>query len=268
MKAKKTGFNLMRRTIKLITLLPFMPLPVKRNTIILEGFNYFTHNAGTFLDYCIEHKHNEKYQFILFCREVIPENMPKNVKCFDIDKPSFKKAYYWATAKFILADCGIPRKLKRKQVLIYLCHGSFPIKNVIGNIVMPRNINYVLSPSINVDAILAQSIACDTSKMIHVGYPVIDKFFEKGHELEKITHENFSKIILWLPTFRRLVGRVDSERILPFGIPILMYCISRKSVTSPEIVWDMLIITPTIAHCIQAIQIPCCCRSCAKKAQP
>lgn len=197
-----------------------------KNTIIIESHNDFDCNGGVIYDYLISHQYNKKYRIIWLIKNKKPENLPKNVKCYNIWIPSLFKTYYLATAKYMFCDDVITNKFKRDQISIYCSHAGITLKDVKGIIVVPDDVDYILSSSRNYDKMMCNnySIRYPNEKMLHYGFPFNDVFFyDIPNELKKITSKNYRHMILWMPTFRKAKSdfeRNDSSKEMPLGIPV------------------------------------------------
>ena len=197
-----------------------------KNKIIIESHNDFDCNSGALYNYLIKHKYNEKYKIVWLVKNEIKQQLPKNVIALNICKPSIKKAWEIATAKYLFNDDSFIKKMKKEQVAVYCTHGGCALKNVQGIINVPDYVDYILSASKNFDPIMCKnySIPYPNNKMLHFGFPSSDVFFEEsGNELLKITNKTFDKVILWMPTFRKNkydYSRNDSLIEQPLGIPL------------------------------------------------
>lgn len=200
-------------------------VPLK-NIVIIVSHNDFDCNGGALYDYLIKHNYNKKYKIVWLLRNEKPSNLPDNVECLYLFRPSIRKAYYLCVAKYYFADMDLPKKLREDQISCYLTHGGIVIKNVRGLINMTDDVDYVLSSSPNYDEIMAKtySMPYPDKRMIHVGYPSNDVLFiGEADEIYKITSKCYKKVILWMPTFRKLKSsdRNDSIKEQPLGIPLV-----------------------------------------------
>ncbi len=198
-----------------------------QDTIILESHNDFDTNGGGLYRYLIAQGHNRNYRIVWFLRNKKPKNLPENVLAFNMFRPSFRKAYYLCTAKIISIDHVFPPKVRNDQKLFYLTHGPFCLKAVSGKVCMPEGLDYYLCPSKAVAEIHASQLGQDypNKRELILGFPVHDVLYsqEKG-DLHKLTDKAFSKVLLWMPTFRRSkvhLKRIDSKMEQPMGIPII-----------------------------------------------
>lgn len=197
-----------------------------RNTIIIESHNDFDCNGGAIYYFLLKHNYNEKYKLIWLVKNKVIKKLPDNVKCFDFYQPSIKKTWYIATAKYLFSDNYVTNKMKQEQLSIYCTHGGCTIKNVKGIVVVPDDVDYILSSSNNFDPIMCDnySIPYPNKRMLHFGFPSNDVFYTNCEdELRKITQKEYGHVILWMPTFRKIkdnINRIDGSFNQPLGIPI------------------------------------------------
>lgn len=205
-------------------ILPFVKGKIS-NTIVLEGHDDFDSNAGAFYSYLIEHKLNKKYKIVWLLKNSIPKHLPENVVAFYLRKPSLRKSIQLCTAKYILTCNNIIGSFQEGQTTIYLSHGPVSLKSVKGKALLPINLTNVLMPSTFLTPILKDIYGLEgnkNTKTVILGYPSHDLLYKKSNELKKITTRNFSKVILWMPTFRKLKNssRNDSSVSSNLGIPL------------------------------------------------
>lgn len=197
-----------------------------QNIIVIESHNDFDSNGGAFYHYLIENGYNEKYKIVWLIKNKKPNNLPSNVICFPLYKPSIMKDYYVYMAKFFSADCVVTGKVREGQKSYYLTHGAFSLKNSKGKIDVPRCADYILIPSECTKKIQENQFNPQPqTKMISIGFPVHDQLLKPyepqlckfGIDISK------RKTIIWMPTFRKGGGyrRNDSRAELPLGIPIV-----------------------------------------------
>ena len=196
-----------------------------RNTIVIESHNDFDCNGGAFYQFLLDNNVNEHYQIVWMLRNRKPQHLPKNVVCTSFFRPSLRKEFYLRTAKFILNDDKFIKKRRKDQICVYCMHGAVNLKDVRGLIVVPDYVDYVLSPSEYYDPILCRNLSLPypNKKMLHIGFPSDDLLFSGStDEVSKLSDRQYSKIILWMPTFRsNSAERNDSDDVFPFGIPLI-----------------------------------------------
>ncbi|MDD6808019.1 MAG: CDP-glycerol glycerophosphotransferase family protein [Oscillospiraceae bacterium] len=197
-----------------------------KNVIVIASHNDFDCNGGAFYDFLIKNHYNEKYKIVWLLRNDKKYNLPSNVKAYYAFRPSIAKNYFICTAKIFTADCNITPKVRNDQKSFFFSHGPIGLKNVKGKFVIPSYIDYILAPAKQYMPIFSEQRNMDinSEKFVHLGYPFFDTLFsEPTGELQKITTEKYSKVILWMPTFRKGGGyqRNDSSKEQPMGIPII-----------------------------------------------
>ena len=137
------------------------------------------------------------------------------------------KCYHISRAKFLFADNTITPKCREDQLSVFFDHGAIALKKVTQFYAGAADkVDYIVSPSRNYDEVLRRQydIECPNPKMLHTGYPCEDVYFhDSEYEIDKITSRRYKKVILWMPTFRvgGGINRVDSDAIMPFGIPLI-----------------------------------------------
>ena len=197
-----------------------------KNIIVIESHNDFDCNGGAFYNYLIKNNYNKKYKIIWLVRKKYKKKLPENVKCVQLYKPSLKKAYYMCMSKFFSYDCDVMPKLRDDQIVVFCSHGAGGLKNVKNNMRIPENINYILGQSKEYATIGAEqlSISPDDKRLVSIGYPSQDVFYDNDYEeIKKVTKRKFKKVILWMPTFRKGGGynRNDSIKEQKLGIPLI-----------------------------------------------
>ncbi len=207
----------------------FMGLFLKKrkllNIILIESHNDFDCNGGAFFDYLIKNNVNLNYKIVWLLKHKIDRKLPTNVTYARLYCPSIKRAYYSWLAKYLLADCVITPKHRENQISIYLTHGAIGLKSVHGKENVHKSVDYILAGSKNYDSVYRYELSVyEHQKLLHIGFPCMDILFKDNRdELKKITDYSFSKVVLWMPTFRKggRQSRNDSTSDLPMGIPII-----------------------------------------------
>ena len=197
-----------------------------QDVIVIESHNDFDSNGGAFYDYLIANGYNNRYKIVWLIRNRKPKNLPQNVECYGIYRPSLKKDYYLSNAKYILTCQDAIGALRDGQVAYYLTHGAMALKNTKGNISVPKSMTYILAPSEYLKPIQADllSITYPNDRQIILGYPCHDVLYNlESGDLKKVTSRTYEKVILWMPTFRKNKSgeRIDSTVEYIMGIPII-----------------------------------------------
>lgn len=196
-----------------------------KNTIIIESHNDFDENGGAFYNYLIKHHYNKKYKIIWLLKHKAPKNLPENVYSFPLYGPSWRRELIISRAKYILTDQDCIGSNRKEQISIYLTHGGFGLKKWRGKLTLPSNLSYALMTSKALNAVERYNDSIENThvKSLILGFPEHDTLYKDSDmEIRKVTQKNFSKIILWMPTFRKgLNGRNDTTADTNLGIPII-----------------------------------------------
>lgn len=210
----------------------YSDLPLK-DIIVIESHNDFDCNGGAFYDYLIENGYNEKYRIVWLLKhpEFRPNVLPENVDWVPQYKPSLKKSRLFCEAKYFLYDMTPMPKVQKGQISVYCTHGAVSLKKPSGYMILPDDLDYCFAPSEDYEKIYekiftnANGLPYPNDKYIRVGYPVHDVLYsEKKGDLTKIVGDNrFSKVLLWMPTFRKALSfeRNDSTTEQALGIPLI-----------------------------------------------
>ena len=167
--------------------------------------------------YLIEHDYIRRYRIICGV---------KNLEYADETPLEYKgriaSFFLFFRAKHVFYTAGqIPIKPTKKQIVIHLSHGAANLKTM-GHL---SNINngdeffftYMIATSPLYKEIIMKEYMCTEKNVVVIGDPVIDTLLnEKSAEP---IFRDFSKMILWLPTFRQsdYLGYDDStmENLVP-----------------------------------------------------
>lgn len=196
------------------------------NKIIIESHNDFDCNGGALYDWLIENGYNNKIKVVWRLYHETPGDLPSNVTCVPIYGPSWRKAWDICTAKWLTADCTVADKVRKDQVSLYMTHGVFGIKNAKGLLDVPPTVDWVLSPSSNMDDVIRwyRGICVGDTRLAHVGYPSLDRLYKGARSAPAQDNRTYrTKTILWMPTFRQgsAYGREDAVGDYPYGIPLI-----------------------------------------------
>ena len=198
-----------------------------QDVIMIESHNDFDSNGGAFYRYLIENGYNNKYKIVWLVKHYkeTSKNLPYNVICVREYGPDIRKDYYRWIAKWFLYDMNCQNKLRDDQISVYQTHGSLGLKNCVGVINLPNDLDYCLVASEYFARYEAEQYSWKypNDKFRFCGFPSHDVFYSdnKG-DLNKIIQDKFVKTILWMPTFSKSIeGRCDNASEQPFGIPLV-----------------------------------------------
>lgn len=199
-----------------------------RNVIVLSSLNDFDCNSGALFKYMLENGYDRKYTFIWSTiRSDSSEQYKGNrkVKIYPEESRSLMKRYYYYVAKYFIWDNHPFTKKRPEQISIYATHGVPPLKITQGLISINSNADYALCPSKEVMDWEAREYHIDKNKLFICDQPRNDYLFqiEKGYlNCLKQSISDYSKTVLWMPTFRmRLNGVCDSQASYYMGLPLI-----------------------------------------------
>ena len=100
-----------------------------------------------------------------------------------------------------------------------------PYKAVLEYCKSIGDVDYFLSLSPFFDDKLSELCNLDKNQIIHLGFPRNDDLFSKNVHLNKILkNKKYSKIIMWLPTYRQRENKLSNltmDNTFDLGIPII-----------------------------------------------
>ncbi len=126
--------------------------------------------------------------------------------------------YYYGSSKYLFYENEALEKINPKQKLIFLNHGTIPLKRVNDVLKQNDNIDYALCPAEGCAEFYENQYGIKNEKLIYImPARTYSMLTFKGNNPWKKSDE---KVTLWLPTFRQLVGtlRKDSEQDSAFNI--------------------------------------------------
>ena len=147
----------------------------------------------------------------------------------------WRRSWYNAKAKLIVDSNRPIFKKNPETVRLYTRHGG-PFKKCEDYMHSLGKMDYMLTLSSELQKIDfddCRGYCIDKiDEIIMLGFPANDRLFEKKDLFQNgfypalspsCSKSHFKKIIGWFPTFRqhRIGGRVDSTKVLPFGIPLV-----------------------------------------------
>lgn len=201
-------------------------VPMRRQILFNSGDEPHE-NTKALVDY-MENKYDGKRYRLVFVEDM-EKVSEKNIRHVFIYRNTLKiqskfinnlrHCFYMATSKYIFYENEPLHKVRRGQVLIYLNHGTIPLKNVKDVLEQPKEMDYALCPSDGCAEIYERQYAIPKNKQWYIMLPRTVYLTEKVQRLNKIVEYGTRQVIIWLPTFRALKGtdRQDSkaENILP-----------------------------------------------------
>lgn len=146
-----------------------------------------------------------------------------------------RRVLYKTLAKLIIDSNRPIYKKNPDTVRIFVRHGG-PFKKCPDYMHSIGEVNYMLTLSQalqEVDFVDCKDYCVQNMEnIVPLGFPANDRLFEEADLFangfyptlcQTQPQKRFAKIIGWLPTFRqhRIGGRVDSEKVYPFGVPLV-----------------------------------------------
>ncbi len=212
---------------------------IKDNLVLIESRNG-TDLAGNILYITKELSQNPDYKHLKLCVSAKPfktQEIKNMLKTYGINKVKMLRAEtityykYASKAKYLVNDTSFPRRFIKRdgQVILNTWHGT-PLKNMgrdvenevynMGNVM--RNLvfaDYLVFPNEYmkekmVNAYMLQNLSKGT--ILNEGYPRNSVFFnkERRSELRKKFDVDDKEIIVYMPTWRGKVGRVNINSVL------------------------------------------------------
>lgn len=203
-------------------------IPKNEHQIIFESVPDVADNSKAFYEYVINLNLNQEYNLIweIYEDTLIPKLNVKGITV--VKRNSLKGFFYFFRSKYVVTTHQTFIGIKdSKQLFINLWHGM-PLKamgfaeNCADELYLPiRNYdnNYILlSTSVIMKNALASCFYVDPRKIFVTGQPRNDKLFLKeksGKNFSKLLKKetnNYNRIVLFTPTFRKWGSRVEGER--------------------------------------------------------
>ena len=247
----------MKKSIKKIIKKIFNKSKIK-NFIIMESRPDFSDNTKRIFDYLIENNYNQKYKIIwlLHDNKKFKKIKINNVK-FISDKSKFIKFYYLIHAKYLINCNREIFKINNKTISINLWHGTIlkHLENL--GLIEHENINYCLCPSKFYLDIYEKELHVPKEKLVIFNNPRNDYLFSNKCNLSDFFGKKYSKYIIWMPTFRKAVGkRIDSDYNFSMGIPIIQSINDAKKLNSILEELDILmVIKPHFAQDMSVFKV-------------
>lgn len=198
-----------------------------KNVIILESHPDLSGNSLEVFEKLIDEKINDRYKiyWIVKERKKYPQLNIKNVNFLPLRPKNIiekiHKKLIMMSAKLIISENRVIQKENPKTVLLHLHHGTI-LKNVRG-IFNLKEYDFILCPSHELIDLYIDVFNVNKNQIIVNGYPRNDLLFKETSTLNRLGLKGFSKVVLWMPTFRQHKDqkRIDSKNSLPYGIPII-----------------------------------------------
>lgn len=205
-------------------------LPVRRQMIFRAG-NEPHENADEIVRYLQQEYKGKPYKITYLTEKDEEVKFYRDVEYLDRNilrmKASFcdvlKYSFSYGRASYLLYENEAIRKVRKKQKIIYLNHGTIPLKYVADVLRQPDELDYAVCPSKGCAQIYKEQYGIPETKQLYMMPPRIRNIFHVNKEqVDKLLGSTDKQVILWLPTFRELEGsyRIDSFQSNPLKILI------------------------------------------------
>lgn len=196
-------------------------LPLRRCMLFYVGSNNSQphENAEAIRKYLNQEYEGRKYKIIYltdyFCK--VPIGV-KQISLADVQKKAslcrIVQFYYWyAVSKYIMYESTSIDKYREGQIKIYLNHGTIPLKNVRDTLGQPEDITYAVCPGEGCSRFYFEQYLVPYEKLIFAMQPRVKELFIDACSLVNRVFASMNKqVILWLPTFRKIARKDNSER--------------------------------------------------------
>lgn len=174
--------------------------------IIFESVPDISDNTKEVFDEMIKRKINKKYVFVWLVSDSKKEfqHYPNTV-FVDYTNDSKKFLYYKLRAKCLIFCNSLINKENEKTKSFYLTHAT-QIKDSSSYYKTPEDIDYCFTTAKAFESLMSKVYGVNPQKMVSFGFPRNDILYRERIDLNNIFHKNYSKIIVWYPTFRQSKG--------------------------------------------------------------
>lgn len=213
----------------------FQCFPLDKKLIIFESEGDFCDNGYALYSYMLENGYMKKYRAVWLVENVenFQERKFENTKfCYkNDDKLNFIRDYYLAVCGHYIYDHCLMLYSKRKQQRVtFLSHGvGFKASSKqTGMCEQDGRIDEMIVTSKFAGILVGNwaNISIESCRVL--GYSRNDFFFENSKNVQETIERvygfcNYSKVVLWMPTFRKSRNQVLSEdyAISKTGLPLI-----------------------------------------------
>lgn len=202
----------------------FALLPRRKNLIVFESSGDFSDNSWALYQYL---RKNGRFRFVWIVSDKSSRRSDKRTK-FLTARSYFDRvqlSYYFAVATVAFNTHGTVcrRRHRGRPLMVSLWHGT-PLKS--GTADAPPMYDYMLSIGEKASPLQARFSCFPVDKVLPLGYPRNDLLLQNvscGADNPFVMAHDYSKVILWMPTFRASVLKELSEEDIDTetGLPLL-----------------------------------------------
>ena len=186
----------------------------KEDIIIFSSFIDMTDNSYAIYEFLKKNKYNYKLIWITRNKKK-NKNLDKKTSIYYYK--SLKGIYYYLKSKYIFGTHGLysnfPKNPNRTRVNLW--HGM-PLKAILNLDLRTQKVvesqdDIIISTSEYFQVLMAKAFGVKNKQVLVTGQPRNDLLFEPTNYFIKkgIKQENYSKTLIWLPTFRNSVVNSD-----------------------------------------------------------
>lgn len=211
--------------IKYFINLFFFPL---RRRIVFESNPEMTGNVGAVYNELLRRGLNKKYKLVwrVEDKEKYRDYGIENVSFIDYKPKGTVQKIRWFfcrwNSKALIFENKMSEKKWRNQLAINLMHGM-PIKCNC-DYVEHDTCDYIVSSGSRLNGVLSREMDIPLKRFVTLGYPRTDVLGEKTGSLKKLGIEDFKKVIVWMPTYRKHATwetHFHEGGQFPSGVPLL-----------------------------------------------
>lgn len=189
-----------------IYLVSYLP---KKNIVLFESHSDFSDSSKKLYDTFLDYNLNKIYKLVWLVENPEKYNYINinNVFFVNIDAQrlllKLKRAYYYTFAKYCFyTHRFIGLSHNKNQIIYFLNHSSFPIKNVKNCYEKFDNNTYIEATSELSAYYRSLVLGGGLDRMKILGLPRNDCLFENKNILKMLNLNNYKNVIIWMPTFK------------------------------------------------------------------
>lgn len=195
-----------------------------RKSIVFESNPEFGCNTLPVYEELVKRGIRDKYQIYWLVRDRKKyKNDNSGNKYINYEEKGLSKirrAYVLCTSKALIFSNIFLKKHKAHQLVINLMHGS-PLKVPV-DYWEGDTCDYVITQAEFFNTKVTESLGVPESKMVPLGFPRTDVLTHRGDTKEKLGLPQDSKMIVWMPTFRKnATSGTTYCDVNKLGVPLL-----------------------------------------------
>ena len=195
----------------IISLLP-------KRYILFESVPDYSDNSFAVYNYLLKNWNSKKFKLMWVAKKNHPQ-IPNIIRTNDF-LSKLKYEYYATRAKVLVYCNGFIHKKNKKQISVFLCHGS-KSKLTRGLYEPPKDLDYILvQADMFHEAVKYGYNLSEKTQMVTLGYPRNDDLLiQHDIDREKLFGKEFEKLIVWYPTYRQHRG--SKRNVSSITLPVI-----------------------------------------------